>query len=81
MATPPPPAATAPTPGARVYVGKLPRDVRKEDIEGLFKGYGVSFVRRVKSRVVYELRELTNLPISHSLAGLGYQVDGNLWIL
>lgn len=26
---------------SRVYIGKLPQDVRRADIEELFKGYGV----------------------------------------
>jgi arginine/serine-rich splicing factor 4/5/6 len=28
------------TNGARVYIGRLARDVRERDVEKLFKGYG-----------------------------------------
>lgn len=29
----------------RLYLGRLPQDVRRSDIEDLFKGYGVSSTR------------------------------------
>lgn len=59
---------TMAVPSTRVYIGKLPQDVRKDDIEDLFKGYGVSLQSHLSAQETPSLLKPSLFVASYSVS-------------